>query len=304
MHLVRLLVLSALLVLQGGLLARAAEPVVGHPAISLFKYEPRQATSTSGATITTYQRRRADGRMATYAGPQFEALARQCELFAADNPWTAKVWRNCPGLTDFAATQFEEGAEYLGGSEGDNSHPHAHGRRFWAGEPTFTADDGGVRQTWGDPIDGTTFFIVEALNAVRAADFQAVWDRAIGEHRRIMTLDAPREARRQMWTANRDRWIRDEARIKAENLARTVQMVRTNAVPLHLDENLRLGYGTAYQRYAGWVDQSVVNGRVDLDRLRDAILTNQGTYRDDPEYRGMTYRGRLEKLFAGAMPGP
>lgn len=277
-----------------------------HPGATLFGYK-KSVTQTNRGPEVTYLRIRTNGTQSVLTPAQFDPLARQIVLLVNENPWTTRTWRNCPQLVDFVATKLEGGAEYAGGQDGETNHPHAWGHRFWAQEPAFPGQvqQGNQlqQQNWGDPVDGTVYFLMEMLNASRATDFQKVWTQSREAHRQLVATVADPQQRQQQWTTNRERWIYSEAGLKAENLAWAVQIVRENAQGLSLASNTEAGYGRAFQQYARWVDATTTaDGRVDYVKLSETILGNRSTFRVNPPDNVETYMARLARVYGQYMP--
>lgn len=300
-------VLAFLLLAAGS--ARAQTAIPNDPEEQgrmLFGYRAVQVADNRGQMFWSVARDRSNGVAVSMSTTEFETVRRQLGRFVVENEWTARTWRNCPALIDFAAARFEAGVEYMGGAEGQNAHPHAWGRKFWSREPVFNVrDTQGQLQSWGDPIDGSVLFLVELKNAERADEFQAIWDDAYRAHAQLLRQRTDEVTRLTLWQQNRDRWIEREATLKAQNLIDAVAMVDENAGGLNLQANLAAGYGVVYRVYSDWITRSRnVNGQVDAVRVGQTIIVNSATYRDNPLDRGETYRSRLQKLFSDAMPPP
>jgi hypothetical protein len=280
------------------------DPAETHPAFTLFGYKRSVVRNARGVDETYFVRTRANATQSVLTPAQFDPLSRQMGLLVAENPWTTRTWRNCPLLVDFVATKMEAGAEYAGGQDGDTTHPHAWGSRFWAQEPAYPGRDAqGNPYNWGDPLDGTIYVVMELLNASRAAEFQKVWSQSRDAHRQLVAAAAAVNRKQQTWEQNRDRWIYSEAGLKAENLAWAVQIVRENAQGLSLASNLEAGYGRAFQQYARWVDETTQkDGRVDYVRLSETILANRSTFRTNPPDAAESYGSRLARVYSQYLP--
>lgn len=257
----------------------------------------RERFVSSGVEVDRVIRVLDGGDQKLISPEQWRQIEPQCERLRTALPTATAWWMTAPAFVAQIAERLEGGVEFLGAADGDNRHPHAEGRRFWSSEPT--CEIAGKRAP--DPVDATAWFLLELENADRAAEFARIWtvaaERCAALPSGVGTADR--------WTLIRDAWIESEADLKAQGLVRTVRLLEGHTADLGLDEKLEQGFGRRYRQYRRWVAQAAQeDGTVRLSALRETLLAGAGKYAAASDASGMTYRQRLEAIFAERFPQP
>jgi len=257
---------------------RTLEPVPSE--VALFGYR-RERVQKGRSTRYVYVRPGRDGEPIELAAERFRAeLAPSIERLWQALPATVGVaLGSCPELAREVATLLESGAIYEGEAEGSNRHPHARGRHFWSRAQLRMAERGGEVAEYEDPVDTLIWLLLEALNAAHAEEYHAIWEAVLAGR------------------LGEDEYLWREARAKAVQLLRAVELVRENEACLQLEQWLP-GFGLVFQEYERWVLEA---GR-DKEELARLILANPATYADNPEEQTLSYGERLRGLWREHSP--